>query len=807
MERYFSKRPKVSIGSSSSVVQPQTSNADILTTNVELEANLNDEEVEIIETDIVADPGLRKPIESYESNIRDRIRREYVAKGPCQPKGHNFPRKKYGKDNRAFRDAWFEEFEWLEYSVQNDAAFCFWCFLFKTKLYNPGDEAFTSNGFSNWKKGKEKFREHVGSVGSPHNKARIEFENFKNQRQSVSYVIQRANLRREEDYRIRVTATLDVIRFILCQGLPMRGHDETSTSINRGIFLELLTWYGLRNKEIGSVILKNAPGNSQMIAPAVQKDMVHACAFETTRAILADLSDGLFSILVDESRDCSLKEQMAVLIRYVNKNGEVVERILGLVHVRETSAICLKEGIDSLFAKYGLSLSRVRGQGYDGASNMRGEFNGLKALILKENPSAWYVHCFAHQLQLVIVAVCKVNRYICDFFNYLGIIVNICGSSCKRADNMRQLEHARKVVELEKGVISSGSGKNQETSLKRPGDTRWGSHYITIIRLKDMWSSVVEVLHNVFEDGSERESSAQARGVLRQMQSYEFIFPMFLMKRLLGITNALSMALQERDQNMLNAINQIRTVKDELQKYRDSGWDGLVQEVEIFCQANKIPVINMDDIVPRMVRVKRDGLSITNHHHYKCEIFYEVLDLILREFEHRFSETSTYLLDCFASLDPKNGFSNFDVEKLARLPQFYPNDFSNMDRSLLSQELDSFLCDVKRDKRFVEVRDFRSLAKKMKETDKDRLFPLVYRLIELALLLPVATASVERVFSGMKYVKNDLRNKMGDEWLNDSLVVFVERGVFATIENESILNRFQSLETRRCQLSRSKESM
>ncbi|KAL9687713.1 hypothetical protein QQ045_032120 [Rhodiola kirilowii] len=86
MERYFSKRPKVSIGSSSSVVQPQTSNADILTTNVELEANLNDEEVEIIETDIVADPGLCKPIESYESNIRDRIRREYVAKGPCHPK-------------------------------------------------------------------------------------------------------------------------------------------------------------------------------------------------------------------------------------------------------------------------------------------------------------------------------------------------------------------------------------------------------------------------------------------------------------------------------------------------------------------------------------------------------------------------------------------------------------------------------------------------------------------------------------------------------------------------------------------------
>jgi G:T-mismatch repair DNA endonuclease (very short patch repair protein) len=52
-------------------------------------------------------------------------------------------------------------------------------------------------------------------------------------------------------------------------------------------------------------------------------------------------------------------------------------------------------------------LSRVRGQGYDGASNMQGEFNGLKSLILKEHKCAFYVHCFAHQLQLALVAVAK----------------------------------------------------------------------------------------------------------------------------------------------------------------------------------------------------------------------------------------------------------------------------------------------------------------------------------------------------------------------------------------------------------------
>jgi len=81
----------------------------------------------------------------------------------------------------------------------------------------------------------------------------------------------------------------------------------------------------------------------------------------------------VFCLLVDESRDVSCKEQMAVVLRYVDKCGIVKERFLGLVHVSETTSICLKSSIDSLFAKFKLSPKQVRGKGYDGASNMRGE--------------------------------------------------------------------------------------------------------------------------------------------------------------------------------------------------------------------------------------------------------------------------------------------------------------------------------------------------------------------------------------------------------------------------------------------------
>lgn len=99
----------------------------------------------------------------------------------------------------------------------------------------------------------------------------------------------------------------------------------------------------------------------------------------------------MFSILIDESRDVSTKEQMAVALRY----GRAVEWFFRILHVKNTKAVTLKSAIEAMSANYGLSISRLGGQGYNGATNMRGEFNGLKTLILKENESAFYIHCFA----------------------------------------------------------------------------------------------------------------------------------------------------------------------------------------------------------------------------------------------------------------------------------------------------------------------------------------------------------------------------------------------------------------------------
>ncbi|KAJ6993756.1 hypothetical protein NC653_016785 [Populus alba x Populus x berolinensis] len=135
---------------------------------------------------------------------------------------------------------------------------------------------------------------------------------------------------------------------------------------------------------------------------------------------------------------------MAVVTRYVDNNGHIIEYFLGIQHVSNTTASSLKAAIEVLFSKHKLSISRLHDQGYDGA----------------------------------------------------------IGASCKRMEVIREKQYAKIIEGLKHGEISSGQGLNQETSLKRYGDTRWGSHYVTIIYLLAMFSSVLDVLDDHFTETS-----------------------------------------------------------------------------------------------------------------------------------------------------------------------------------------------------------------------------------------------------------------------------------------------------------------
>jgi len=330
-----------------------------------------------------------------------------------------------------------------------------------------------------------------------------------------------------------------------------------------------------------------------------------------------------------------------------------MERFLGLQHVQSCTAIALKEALVSMLSSHNLSISMLRGQGYDGASNMRGEFNGVQKLIRDENPYAFYVHCFAHQLQLVVVTVSTSSADIADFFNYIPLIINNVGASCMRKDALLTKHHDVLLEKIENGEIMTRRGLNQESSLARPVDTRWGSHLKTLLDILVMWEAIIDVLEIVKKDSIKPTCNGGALGLIGKMESFDFVFILHLMIELLSMTDILSRALQRKDQDIVEAMHLITDVKDGLQDMRNNGWEPLLRKVKTFYEKNEIEVPDMDKKINVSGTSRRRKQKVTNKHYYHVKIFLVAIDVILTELNHRFSEISSELLVCMACFNLK----------------------------------------------------------------------------------------------------------------------------------------------------------
>ncbi|XP_050125766.1 uncharacterized protein LOC126603046 [Malus sylvestris] len=229
---------------------------------------------------------------------------------------------------------------------------------------------------------------------------------------------------------------------------------------------------------------------------------------------------------------------MAVILRYVDNKGQVIERFVGVQYVTKTTSNNLKESIDEFLKQHDLSYSNLRGQGYDGVSNMR------------------------------------------DCYN---------------------------------------------------------------------------------------DSASEEKRLLKDLQSFEFVFLLFLMKSILGVTNDLSQALQKKDQEIVNAMALVKTCKEQLRCMRnDENFDLLVDKVSSFCVEHEIEEPNMDDLYVIQGKSLRKAPRKTNHHHYKVELFSEVIDFQLTELDDHFTKGNIELLICLACLSPNDSFVAFDKEKLVR---------------------------------------------------------------------------------------------------------------------------------------------
>ncbi|KAK8356059.1 hypothetical protein V6Z11_A05G332900 [Gossypium hirsutum] len=293
-----------------------------------------------------------------------------------------------------------------------------------------------------------------------------------NQAQHIEVSLDRQTIQQISANRLHLKTSIDVVRWLSFQRCAFRGHDESLGSKNHGKFLELLSLLALYDEKAEDV-LKSSPHNVSYSSSTIQKEILQIYASKVLNVIRKEISDRKFSIIVDE----------------------VKEQFFDIVHVKDTASLTLKNVIFNVLLQHS----------YDGASNMRGEFNSLQALILNDCRYAYYVHYFAHRLQLTLVAVTREVVEVHQLFKDLSDIIG---------------------------------------TLQCPGETRWISHLNSVTSLLKMYNTSI-VLENLKNTASNYS----------QLRSFEFIFILHMMKEVLGITDNLCQALQCRSQDILNLRN------------------------------------------------------------------------------------------------------------------------------------------------------------------------------------------------------------------------------------------------------------
>ncbi len=148
------------------------------------------------------------------------------------------------------------------------------------------------------------------------------------------------------------------------------------------------------------------------------------------------------------------------------------------------------------------------------------------------------------------------------------------------------------------------------------------------------------------------------------------------------------------------------------------------------------------------------------------------------------------LLILSSALDPREAHESFRLDDILLLVnKFYPQDFTDHEKLVLKMELRHYKHNVVRDEDFKQQSSIFELCQWLVKTIKSIAYLLVFRVILLVLTLPVSTTTTERTFSAMNIVKSRLHNKMEDDFLMDSLIMYIEKEIAAKFSIDSIIVR------------------
>jgi len=328
-------------------------------------------------------------------------------------------------------------------------------------------------------------------------------------------------------------------------------------------------------------LLNDSKKHVKYLSWKIQDELIEILASDVRNSICDEVKKcSWFSIILDSTQDITKIDQVSVIIRYVfveyeNHTLDIRESFLGFFALQNHGSSDYAELLLKILTKFGLDIKKCRGQGYDGASVMSGAHFGVQKRIINIVPTALYVHCCAHNLNLVISDAAKTSQKIVSFFSIVQDVFNFFGSSAPRWALL--------------ALGDQQACKVSKKTLKKVCPTRWEARHDAVFSLQERFIDVVKCLTKISLTTKKTDERNSSLSLKKKLESSEFILILCLWENILRILNVVSKLLQGVNYSIEMAstlMNQSISQINELRK----NYDGILSKSKELCAKWNITV-------------------------------------------------------------------------------------------------------------------------------------------------------------------------------------------------------------------------
>ncbi|XP_048029629.1 zinc finger MYM-type protein 1 [Megalobrama amblycephala] len=470
---------------------------------------------------------------------------------------------------------------------------------------------------------------------------------------------------------------IDVTSLLGRQELSFRGHDESSESSNKGNYREFTETLA-KYDSVLSTQFESSTVFSGM-SHTIQNDLITALAATVSDQIRDEIQDApFFGWQVDETTDISCRAQLSVIVRYVDS----------------------------------------------------ADLNGLQAKVKAIAPSAMFVHCYAHRLNLVLSQGAKCLPECRIFFASLSGFATFFSKSTKRTSFLE----------------SAGCSR-----LPRNAPTRWNFTSRIVSTVANNYDGLLQTFENIIADTTMDDDTLDcAKGFVRKLEDFEFVFMLYTYEQIFSETDVVFDIVQQRAMYVLYCKNRIESLLAFVKEKRS---EGAFQAIYA-----KTADLTSD---PRDEPMRKRRLT----------------QLQDPQIPRRFSNLESML---FLELVNPGKFDDmrqvFPEEAFQSVLKSYGHHF---DSGRLRSELQVLYSDQDLQGNRGKLCDYLVFLKDM---ELDSAMPQLYKLFSLVATIGATSAGVERSFSCLKRLKSYTRNTMGQGRLSSLALLAIERTLVKSLE-------------------------